>query len=174
MSRRPTLGSPRGRRWRGYRRSLLPRSCMGRVSKWRRRRMSVVLGRKFYQAVLHILRWGTSQLEPTPHPANLSHMVLAFLPLQLSLRHSSPHPSSPHRGFPFPFISLARYLPPTGWFVEAAKCGDLLFLSGLPSSWRKIAARCLHIWTLWFITHVFFTSFLIHLIAINGKTGKSY
>ena len=55
-SRRPTPGSPRGRSRRGYRRSLLPRSCMGRGSKWRRRRRRVVLGRKFYQAVQHILR----------------------------------------------------------------------------------------------------------------------
>ena len=42
-----------------------------------------------------------------PPSSNLSHMVLAFLPLQLLLRHSSPHHG-------FPFISLGRYLPPTG------------------------------------------------------------
>ena len=101
-------------------------------SRWRRRRRRrVVLGRKFHLAVPNILRWGTSHLWPTSHPPNLSHMVLVFLPLQLSLHL---HPSSPHHGFPFfTLISLARCLPPTGWCVEAAKCGELSFLSGLPT-----------------------------------------
>ena len=44
-------------------------------------------------------------------------------------------PSSPHPGFHFfKLNSLARCLPPTGLFVEAAICGELLFLYGLPTS----------------------------------------
>ena len=99
--------------------------------------MRVVLERKL------VLSSGFTHftLSSFPTGANLSHMVLAFLHLQLSLR-----PSSSHHGFPF--ISLARYLPPTGWFVEVAKCWELSFLSWLPqcplpSSWQQRAARCL-------------------------------
>ena len=114
-------------------------STQWRGRRWRR----VVLGRKFHLAVPLILRWGASQLVPIPPPSNLSHMVLAYLPPQLSL-----HPSSPHHGFLFIKLhSLARCLPPTGWFVEVAKCWELWFLSGLPqcplpSSWQQRAARC--------------------------------
>ena len=144
--------------------------------------------------------------EPTPHPANLSHMVLAFLPLQLSLRYSSPHlvdrptqlicisdiylficqqtntkdialllagqSATPHHGFPL--ISLARYPPPTGWFVEAAKRGDLWFLSGMPNSWQKIDARWLHIWTLWFITCVFLGNISIFLNSCISNKWENW
>ena len=41
--------------------------------------------------------------------------------------------------------------------------------------WQKIAARCLHIWTLWFTTCVFLYDISIflnsYINAINGKTG---
>ena len=50
-------------------------------------------------------------------------LVLVFLPLQLSIHL---RPSSPHHGFPFFTLnSLARCLPPTMLFVEAAKCREL-------------------------------------------------
>ena len=87
-SRRPTPGSPRGRSRRGCRRSLLPRSCMGRGSKWRRRRRRVVLGRKFYQAVQHIYaeelpNWSQPPIQPTsptwPLPSSLSSCLAATL-----------------------------------------------------------------------------------------------
>ena len=174
---------------------LWPTNALYLLSQW-----------SWYWDWICILRWGTSQLEPTPHPANLSHMVLAFLPLQLSLRYSSPHlvdrptqlicisdiylficqqtntkdialllagqSATPHHGFPL--ISLARYPPPTGWFVEAAKRGDLWFLSGMPNSWQKIDARWLHIWTLWFITCVFLGNISIFLNSCISNKWENW
>ena len=61
---------------------------------------------------------------------------VADFPSTQPLPHSPCLPPSPVVS-PSPFftlISLARCLPPTGLFVEAAKCGELLFLFGLPSS----------------------------------------
>ena len=71
----------------------------------------------------------------------LGYVLVWFCPVVSPSPVEILHPSSPHHGFPF-FNSLARCLPPTGWCLEAAKCGELSLLSWLPTVSDSIVESC--------------------------------
>ena len=81
----------------------------------RRGRRWIALEREFQLAAHQFLRWGTHNLDPIPHPPNLTQ----FLPFQSPL-----HLSSPHLLFPFSRLhSIARCLLQTGVFVGVVSVG---------------------------------------------------